>query len=204
MFLYIFPIMLFCYLLGSVSSAYVVSKAFFKTDIRTQGSKNAGATNVLRTFGVKAGLATFFGDYFKGTVAVLISAFIASKVGLDVNLVKYIAAIAVVCGHNWPIFLGFKGGKGVATTYGALLAIAPLSTLSSMLFFIIIVLVTGYVSVGSLLGVALFVVLMFIRKDYLGVWVCILLTISVIFKHRENIKRLFKGEERRLNLKKHK
>lgn len=190
------------YLIGCISSAYIISKALFGVDIRTQGSKNAGTTNALRTFGFKAGLLTFLGDYFKGTIAVLIAMLIAHKGHLDVDLAKYIAALAVVAGHNWPVFLKFKGGKGVATTYGAMLGIAPLPTLASMLFFIVLVLVTRYVSVGSIFGVCLFPILMYMRSDYIGIWVCILLSISVIYKHKENIKRLLKGQERRLELKK--
>ncbi len=199
--LYVLIIVL-AYLLGSISSAYIISKALFGIDIRTQGSKNAGTTNALRTFGFKIGLATFLGDYFKGTVAVLLAILLANKANLDVDLAKYLAVLAVVAGHNWPIFLKFKGGKGVATTYGAMLAIAPLPTIASMLFFIVIVLVTRYVSVGSIFGVCLFPVLMYMRGDYMGIWICILLSISVIYKHKENIKRLLKGQERRLELKK--
>ena len=199
--LYVLVIVL-AYLIGCVSSAYIISKALFGIDIRTKGSKNAGTTNALRTFGFKAGLLTFLGDYFKGTIAVLVAMFIAYKGHLDIDLAKYIAALAVVAGHNWPIFLKFKGGKGVATTYGAMLGIAPLPTLASMLFFIVLVLVTKYVSVGSICGVCLFPVLMYMRSDYIGIWVCILLSISVIYKHKENIKRLLKGQERRLELRK--
>ncbi|MEG0249948.1 MAG: glycerol-3-phosphate 1-O-acyltransferase PlsY [Peptostreptococcus sp.] len=199
--LYVLIIVL-SYLIGNISSSYIISKAIFGKDIRMQGSKNAGTTNALRTFGFKAGFATFLGDYFKGTIAVLIAMFIARKANLDVDLAKYIATLAVVAGHNWPVLLKFKGGKGVATTYGALLAIAPLPTLASMLFFIVLVLVTRYVSVGSILGVCLFPILMYMRGDLGGVWVCLLLSISVIYKHRENIKRLLKGKESRLDLKK--
>ena len=199
--LYVLIIVL-AYLMGCISSAYIISKVLFGVDIRTQGSKNAGTTNALRTFGFKAGLVTFLGDYFKGTIAVLLAMFIAYKGHLDVDLAKYIAALAVVAGHNWPVFLKFKGGKGVATTYGAMLGIAPLPTLASMLFFIILVLVTRYVSVGSICGVCLFPILMYMRRDYAGIWVCVLMSISVLYKHRENIKRLLKGKERRLELKK--
>lgn len=199
--LYVLVIVL-AYLIGCVSSAYIISKALFGIDIRTKGSKNAGTTNALRIFGFKAGLLTFLGDYFKGTIAVLGAMFIAYKGHLDVDIAKYIVALAVVAGHNWPIFLKFKGGKGVATTYGAMLGIAPLPTLASMLFFVVLVLVTKYVSVGSICGVCLFPVLMYMRSDYIGIWVCILLSISVIYKHKENIKRLLRGQERRLELKK--
>lgn len=199
--LYVLIIVL-SYLIGNISSSYIISKAIFGKDIRMQGSKNAGTTNALRTFGFKAGLATFFGDYFKGTIAVLIAMLIGRKANLDIDLAKYIATLAVVAGHNWPVLLKFRGGKGVATTYGALLAIAPLPTLASMLFFIVLALVTKYVSVASILGVCLFPILMIMRSDLGGVWVCLLLSVSVIYKHKENIKRLLKGEESRLDLKK--
>ena len=192
------------YLIGNISCSYIISKFMYGTDIRTKGSKNAGTTNALRTFGFKAGFATFLGDYFKGTIAVLISAFIAEKLKIDIDLARYISVIAVVCGHNWPVFLKFKGGKGVATTYGSLLAVAPLPTVFCMIFFMIVVGVTRYVSVGSMLGVFLFPILMFIRRDYMGVWVCIVLSILVVYKHRENIRKLINGNERRLEFKKEK
>lgn len=195
-------IIILSYLIGNISSSYIISNFLFGTDIRTQGSKNPGTTNALRTFGFKAGLLTFLGDYFKGTIAVLISIYVGRKFNVDGELLKYISVLAVVAGHNWPVFLKFKGGKGVATTYGALLAISPLITLSSMLFFIILVAVTRYVSVGSIFGVCLFPILMLITHDYIGTWVCILLSISVIYKHRENIKKSLEGKERRLEFKK--
>lgn len=201
LFLYILIIVL-SYLIGNISSSYIISTVFFGTDIRTQGSKITGTTNVLRSFGFKAGFATFLGDYFKGTIAVIISGYIAMKFNLDIELAKYMSALAVVSGHNWPVFLKFRGGKGVATTYGALLALSPLATLLCMIFFIIIVSVTRYVSVGSIIGVCLFPILMFIGNDYMGTWVCILLSISVIYKHRENIRKLLEGKERRLEFKK--
>ncbi len=195
-------ILLISYIIGNISCSYLISKYIFGVDIRTQGSKNAGTTNALRTFGIKAGIITLIGDYFKGTIAVLLSAFIASKLNIDVSLAKYISIIAVVCGHNWPIFLKFRGGKGVATTYGGMLAIAPLPTLACMIFFTVLVLVTRYVSLGSILGVCLFPILMFMENDYGGAWVCILLSISVIYKHKQNIIRIAKGEENRLNFRK--
>ena len=189
------------YFMGTISCAYLISKYVFSTDIRQYGSKNPGTTNMLRTFGKKAGAITLIGDYLKGTLAVLISIFLAKKMGLDPDLAKYISAIAVVCGHNWSIFMRFRGGKGVATSYGAMLAISPLMTLASMVFYIIILLVTRYVSVASMLGVCLFPILMFMTKDMSGVWVGILLSVSVVYKHRENIRKLLSGTENRFGSK---
>ncbi|WAW15608.1 glycerol-3-phosphate 1-O-acyltransferase PlsY [Peptostreptococcus equinus] len=196
-------ILIISYLFGNIPSSVLVGK-YFGIDIRTKGSKNPGATNTLRTLGLKAGLIAFLGDFFKGTVAVLVSIFIAKTLNGDIYMAKYISALAVVCGHNWPFTLNFKGGKGVATTYGALMAISPLVTVTSMIFFIVVVAVTKYVSLGSMLGVTLFVILMAIRGDYGGVWVCTLLTLSVLYKHRQNIKRLINGNESRFSLKKNK
>ena len=198
MLVYILVVVL-SYLLGNISSSYIISKYVFDSDIRTKGSKNAGTTNALRVFGFKAGLLTFLGDYFKGTIAVLLTYFVAKYFKVDVDLCRYLAALAVVLGHDWPVFLKFRGGKGVATTYGAMLAISPLSTLFAMLFFIVIVGLTRYVSIGSILGVFLFPIFMYIRHDSLGVWTSVILFLLVVYRHRENIYRLINGEERRID-----
>lgn len=156
---------------------------------------------MVRTFGKKAGAVTLVGDYLKGTIAVLISSFLAKKLGADPDLARYISALAVVCGHNWSVFMRFRGGKGVATSYGAMLAISPLMTLASMVFYIIILLVTRYVSIASMLGVCLFPILMLMTDDMSGLWLGILLSVSVVYKHRENIRKLLNGRENRLGTK---
>lgn len=192
-------VVIISYLFGNIPSSYLVGR-YYGVDIRTIGSKNPGATNTLRTLGLKAGLMGFLGDFLKGTIAVLVSMLVVKTLNGDVYTAKYLSAIAVVCGHNWPFTLNFKGGKGVATTYGAITAIAPLVAVSSMIFFIVIVAVTRYVSLASMMGVCLFVILMYIEKDFGGVWVCVLLSLSVIYKHRENVKRLLKGKENKFSL----
>ena len=189
------------YFMGTISCAYLRSKYIFSKDIRQYGSKNPGTTNMLRTFGKKAGAVTLVGDYLKGTIAVLISSFLAKKLGADPDLARYISALAVVCGHNWSVFMRFRGGKGVATSYGAMLAISPLMTLASMVFYIIILLVTRYVSIASMLGVCLFPILMLMTDDMSGLWLGILLSVSVVYKHRENIRKLLNGRENRLGTK---
>ena len=188
------------YFIGTISCAYLISKYIFSKDIRQYGSKNPGTTN-MRTFGKKAGAVTLVGDYLKGTIAVLISSFLAKKLGADPDLARYISALAVVCGHNWSVFMRFRGGKGVATSYGAMLAISPLMTLASMVFYIIILLVTRYVSIASMLGVCLFPILMLMTDDMSGLWLGILLSVSVVYKHRENIRKLLNGRENRLGTK---
>ena len=189
------------YFMGTISCAYLISKYLLSKDIRQYGSKNPGTTNMLRTFGKKAGAVTLVGDYLKGTIAVLISSFLAKKLGADPDLARYISALAVVCGHNWSVFMRFRGGKGVATSYGAMLAIYPLMTLASMVFYIIILLVTRYVSIASMLGVCLFPILMLMTDDMSGLWLGILLSVSVVYKHRENIRKLLNGRENRLGTK---
>ena len=195
-------IMLTAYLLGNISTSYIVAKRLTGVDIRTQGSGNAGSTNVLRTLGKKAGALTFIGDVLKGLIAVLIARFIAYGVNLDNTTCAYIAVVAVVLGHNYPVFLGFKGGKGVATSLGSMLGMNPLVALLCLGFFIIIVAITKYVSLGSMLGIGLSPVIMMINHNTKGVLVTLFLTISVVITHKENIKRLLNGTERKLGQKK--
>ena len=195
-------IIITAYLLGNISTSYIVAKRLAGVDIRTQGSGNAGSTNVLRTLGKKAGALTFIGDVLKGLIAVLIARFIAYGANLDNTTCAYIAVVAVVLGHNYPVFLGFKGGKGVATSLGSMLGMNPLVALLCLGFFIIIVAITKYVSLGSMLGIGLSPVIMMINHNTKGVLVTLFLTISVVITHKENIKRLLNGTERKLGQKK--
>ena len=195
-------IIITAYLLGNISTSYIVAKRLAGVDIRTQGSGNAGSTNVLRTLGKKAGALTFIGDVLKGLIAVLIARFIAYGANLDDTTCAYLAVVAVVLGHNYPVFLGFKGGKGVATSLGSMLGMNPLVALSCLGFFIIIVAITKYVSLGSILGIGLSPVIMMINHNTKGVLVTLFLTISVVITHKENIKRLLNGTERKLGQKK--
>ena len=195
-------IIITAYLLGNISTSYIVAKRLAGVDIRTQGSGNAGSTNVLRTLGKKAGALTFIGDVLKGLIAVLIARFIAYGVNLDNTTCAYIAVVAVVLGHNYPVFLGFKGGKGVATSLGSMLGMNPLVALLCLGFFIIIVAITKYVSLRSILGIGLSPIIMMINHNNKGVLVTLFLTISVVITHKENIKRLLNGTERKLGQKK--
>ena len=195
-------IIITAYLLGNISTSYIVAKRLAGVDIRTQGSGNAGSTNVLRILGKKAGALTFIGDVLKGLIAVLIARFIAYGANLDDTTCAYIAVVAVVLGHNYPVFLGFKGGKGVATSLGSMLGMNPLVALLCLGFFIIIVAITKYVSLGSILGIGLSPVIMMLNHNTKGVLVTLFLTISVAITHKENIKRLLNGTERKLGQKK--
>lgn len=195
-------IILLSYFIGSISTSYIIAKRMTGVDIRTQGSGNAGSTNVLRTLGKKAGVITFVGDLLKGVIAVLIAKIISTLVHLDVTTASYIAVGFVVIGHNWPIFLGFRGGKGVATSLGAMIAVNPIIALSCFAFFIVIVYFTKYVSLGSVISICTSPIIMACIGNYKGLLVTLFLSISVVFKHRENIKRLINGTERKIGEKK--
>ena len=193
---------LIAYLLGNISTSYIIAKKMAGVDIRTQGSGNAGSTNVLRTLGKKAGALTFIGDLLKGIIAVLIAKLIAQISGSNIAIAGYLGVVGVVSGHNWPAFLGFRGGKGVATSLGSMIAMNPIMALSCFGIFLIIVAITKYVSLGAIVGISFSPIMMLIGKNNKGLMATLFLTISVIYTHRENIKRLLNGTERKLGEKK--
>jgi len=151
-------IILVSYLLGSVSFAYLISKHFYHIDIRNYGSKNAGATNVLRVIGGKSALIVLLLDVLKGVIAVLLGRLIGGE-GLAL-----LCGVAVVVGHNWPIFLCFKGGKGIATSLGVILGIYPLGALIMLLIGILVIAFSRYVSLGSVTAAVVFPILMLLSK----------------------------------------
>lgn len=180
------------YLLGSINSAIIVSRIKGK-DIRTVGSGNAGATNILRTFGKGAAGLVFLIDILKGVAAVLIGQLLAGTYG------GYLAGFLAVMGHNFPLYFGFKGGKGIVTSLAVMLTVAPAEAFSAMVIAIIIIYVTRYVSLGSIVGAASFALLIVLRQNEL--WLCIFAVATAllaILRHTGNIKRLCTGTERRL------
>ena len=177
------------YLLGNISTSYIIAKRIAGIDIRTQGSGNAGSTNVLRTLGKKAGLLTFIGDVLKGALAVLVACIVS----------KF---IPIVVGHNWPAFLGFRGGKGVATSLGAMLAVHPVAALTCFAVFGVVVAVTKYVSLGSVIGIACSPIVVYLMGKKEAIPVTVFLGLSVIYTHRANLKRVFSGNERKIGQKK--
>lgn len=186
------------YLLGSVSFAYIVGKLVIRRDIRKYGSGNAGATNMTRNFGWKLGLVTFIGDIFKGSIAVWIGSLIDPVYG------AYIGAVFAVAGHNWPVFFEFRGGKGAATTLGVMLMLFPLQALGIFALSAIFIILTKFVSVGSLAGAVFMLAVGFIfYPGNLPMLICLLiLFVFVVFSHRENIKRLANGTESKMILSK--
>ena len=195
------------YLLGSISFSVIISKKMAGFDVREKGSKNAGSTNVLRTVGKKAAILTLIGDCLKGVVAILI-AFVVGKIATDLDsaLLVQLAGIFVVFGHTFPIFFKFKGGKGVATSLGVLLLTNWQIGLICLVFALVLMALTRFVSLGSVSAAVLFPVLtIFITNNYLvpGNYIIfgIVLAVLVIFNHRENIKRLLEGKENKLSFK---
>jgi glycerol-3-phosphate acyltransferase PlsY len=188
------------YLIGSIPTSVWVGKAFFRLDVRDHGSGNAGATNTIRVLGWKAGLPVFIFDVFKGWLAVMLAGFFLSgELGAEqlVHL-KIILAAAVVLGHVFPVFAGFRGGKGVATILGVGVALYPVTVWVILGIFILVLLITGYVSLGSIIGAILvpFIEIFLFKQDnFWLIGLSILVAIFIPLTHRKNIKRLLKGEE---------
>lgn len=184
-----------CYLIGSFSSAYILGKLIMKADIRSYGSGNAGATNALRVFGKKIGLMVFILDILKGILAVYIGGKILGYDG------KILGGFFAVVGHMWPIFLKFRGGKGIATSFGMLLSIHWPTAIITLIGFIIVLLLSKYVSLASISACVLAPIVIalvkepFDRKFFIAV---LIIAITSIIKHRSNIRRLLNGQEYKL------
>jgi glycerol-3-phosphate acyltransferase PlsY len=196
------------YLIGSIPTSVWVGKVFFKLDVRDHGSGNAGATNTIRVLGWKAGLPVFIFDVFKGWMAVMLAVFFVSdQFGSDqLVYLKIALAAAVVLGHVFPVFAGFRGGKGVATLLGVGIALYPLAVWIVLASFIVILLATGYVSLGSITGAIVFPFLeifLFKQENLWLIGLSILVAIFIPLTHRKNIKRLLKGEESKFRPSRH-
>ncbi len=188
------------YLIGSVNFSIIISRLFYKDDIRDHGSGNAGSTNMLRTHGTVSGLLTFAGDLGKTAIAVIAGAFIYNLIG------AYVAGFFCILGHVFPLYFKFKGGKGVATV-AMVIALTNIRTFIVLTtIFVIIVIGTRYISLGSVLSVILYPLVLFnILKlynangyEYIGVIVAFLIAVLVTVKHRSNIKRIFNHTESKL------
>ena len=199
------------YLFGLIQTGYIYG-ILNHVDIRKHGSGNAGTTNALRTLGWKAGVITFIGDCFKCILAVALVRLIFTERG-DVSLLAIYAGRGVVLGHNYPFYLNFKGGKGIAATAGLVLSVNPVMFLSIALVFVAIVFITQYVSLGSLIIMLLFVVEVVLygqsggfgletAKLYEFYVIVIVLAGMAFFRHRENIVRLIKGTENKTDIRK--
>ena len=191
------------YLLGSIPVGYLLVRIFRRQDIRTLGSGNIGATNVLRSEGKGLGAATFALDVVKGAVAVLLGAAVAGPVlpMIPQRDVEALAALFAVLGHMFPVWLRFRGGKGVATGFGVFLVAAPLAALASITVFAIVFGLTRYVSLGSILGAASFPVFAWFtvhgERPAFFIAVQAIVALLIIVKHHPNIRRLLAGNEHR-------
>lgn len=190
-----FIVALIAYFLGNLSFAFLLGKILMNKDVRDYGSGNSGATNAIRAFGKKIGILAFLGDVSKGIIAVLIGRAISGEAG------SYLAGALVIIGHNWPVLLNFKGGKGVATTIGVVLIISPFISLICFIIGLTIAFFTRMVSLGSITGMALapLAAIIFVRPFNFKLFLfCIFVSAMSIYRHRENIKRILEGNENKL------
>ena len=200
------------YLIVSINFSITISNKVAGFDVRQKGSGNAGTTNVLRSVGKKAALITLICDILKGVVAIGIALLVGNIVqNVDKALLVQLAGIFVVVGHTFPIFFGFKGGKGIATSLGILLMTNWQIGLICLVFALVLMAITRMVSVGSIAAAILFPVLViFIDQNYIvpdaNNWkyliFSIVLCLIVLFNHRENIKRILNGTENKISFKK--
>jgi len=183
------------YLIGSFSFGIVISSTKGR-DIRQEGSKSSGATNVTRVLGISYGVMTFLGDFIKAATALGAGALIAGHDG------ALVASVFVVIGHNWPIYYGFKGGKGIVCSVAVVLLLYPLEGILASLAAIGVIWLSRYVSLGSLTYMIVSAVILMLTRGPVphGLWAVILLALG-IFQHRSNIQRLVRGKENKFSLK---
>jgi glycerol-3-phosphate acyltransferase PlsY len=200
----LFLLIVFAYLVGSIPSAVWLGKRFYKIDVREFGSGNAGATNTFRVLGKKAGIVVLVCDILKGSLSVLLAFLSSYNVNANqfVNL-QLALGIAAVVGHVFPVFAGFRGGKGVATILGIVICLTPITSALGLIVFLTVLIVTRYVSLSSIMaGISYPILLKFILKNdnqtlfIFSIFVAILLVIT----HKKNISRLLKKQESRVNL----
>ncbi len=184
-------ILIVSYLIGNFSSSYIIGKITANIDIRDYGSGNAGTTNVMRTLGYKAAAMTLLLDCLKGVISVVLAKKFAS------NNLALLAGIVVVVGHNWPILLGLKGGKGIATTIGVVTSISSGMALICIGFGLVILIIFKYVSLAAMLAIILLTILMFFKGWNYFIFSLTLLLLA-LYQHRGNIQRLIEGKERKV------
>lgn len=191
------------YLIGSVSIGYIFAKHFKGVDIRRTGSGSAGATNISRLMGFKTAVLVLVLDALKGYLAVYLALIFFQQGLLAGEWVVLLSGVAVIAGHNWPLYFSFKGGRGAATMLGVFLALIPIEALIVFAIVIVIIAVTRYVSLGSIIGATAIPITMLITGKpseyfYFG----LVIALVIIFQHRENIKRLLNKQESKLGQKK--
>jgi acyl phosphate:glycerol-3-phosphate acyltransferase len=195
------------YLLGSIPSAVWIGKRFHNIDVRQHGSGNAGATNMIRVLGWKTGIPVLLIDLAKGWLAAMLPVFFhlaGHGTALLINM-QILTGVIAISGHIFPVFAGFRGGKGVATIFGVLLAIQPLLTACCIGVFLVLLLITGIVSISSMTAGIAFPLLLFLFFNTPSVIFkvfSIVTAIALLITHKKNIGRLIKGEEKKLSFRK--
>lgn len=197
---------LFAYLLGSIPTAVWIGKVFYGIDVREHGSHNAGATNTYRVLGRKAAVPVLLIDIIKGFTATSLIHLYPELIPNDTSafvLVKSICGSLAVVGHLFPVFAGFRGGKGVATMFGLVIGLFPQAAAIAFLGFILTYALTSYVSLGSIVAsfVFAFTVIFLFNDDRTAMVVfCILQFALILFTHRKNVHRLLRGEEKKIQI----
>jgi len=199
-------IVLIAYLLGSINGSLLLGR-LKKVDIRNLGSGNAGGTNALRTLGVWFALGVIIVDVGKGVLAVSVLPLLFLKFHLlgpsPNSLILFLCGGAAIFGHCYPVWHGFKGGKGAATLVGVLLVIAPIVVIFVLLIFVILLILTGYVGPNTVISSLSASVIFALRHDNFSsqptFWFLVIMGLFIVFTHRENLQRIFKGTEKRFN-----
>ncbi len=191
----LFFIFLISYFIGAIPTGYIISKYIYHLDITKYGSGNIGMTNVQRVLGNKPAFIVFIIDCAEGAIPTLIALYALKSIYLATT-----AGVIAAFAHDYSLFMkGFKGGKGAATSFGALLVISPLAALTSVVIFGGVIFITKYVSLGTIIAAVTYpFILLLIKQDFKLTLFCVIFSILIIVSHRENIKRLIKGKERKM------
>jgi len=197
------------YLIGSIPTAFIFGKLLKRIDIRKFGSGNIGATNALRVLGKKVGISVLALDILKGIIPIFLVQIAGLPINISWDLFRILIGISCICGHNWTIFLNFKGGKGIATTLGVLIGLAWKTPglggilLLLVLIWILIFLLSRIVSLASIISALFFPLLVVVFKQSPAIiFASIILALFVLIRHKSNIRRLLHGQETRLNFSK--
>ncbi len=190
----IFLLSIFSYLIGSISFSYIVTKLLTKQDIRTIGSHNSGATNVMRTIGIVPGIIVLLLDILKGFIIIKFS-----YIFIKSDILLLIIGLFGILGHSYSIFLNFKGGKSVAISFGIFLAVFPLAMTISLIIFLASMGFFGIVSISSIISALCFPIIMYsLEYSFIYIIIAIFIAIFIVFRHSSNIKRLIKGTEQKI------
>jgi acyl phosphate:glycerol-3-phosphate acyltransferase len=196
------------YLVGSIPTAFVFGKLIKGIDIREFGSGNVGATNALRVLGKGVGITVLILDVLKGVVVILLAEIVLARLNLSADIFRILVGISCICGHNWTIFLKFKGGKGIATTLGVLIGLAlktpglGMILLLLVIIWLIVFVISRIVSLSSIVSaLCLPVFALVFKQSPVFIIACVLLSFFVLLRHKPNIMRLLQGKESKLNFK---